>query len=807
MVRTIWLFFFLFIFSLKGFSQYSIEGKVIDESSKQPLAFVNIGIVGSQQNNSTDIDGKFRFLTTNPNSEIMFTYVGYEKLTITVSSHKKNLIIKLHKKTYDLNEVEILPGENPAHRIIKLATKNRIKNNPDKINSYVCNTYSKTFWDVVYNDDEVQNKSDSLKVDSLKFRLRMFSENSHLLMMESTTERKFLFPENLKETVTATKVSGFKNPTFSTSATDLQPFSFYNDYFKILGKDYLNPITSGSTNKYFFDLQDTLFKEQDTVFVIAFRPFKSKNFDGLEGVLYINSHDYAIQNVIASPYDKGLIDIKVQQQYALIDNKQWFPEQLNYEMHYKKYPTKYMGMKLTGKSYITNVKLDVPLKKREFDEKTIVMASDATEKNNEFWNTHRLDSLDHKEQKTYEIIDSIGKEVNFDRTLKIMEALVTFEIPISIINIELKKLIAINEYEVVRGGIGLHTNDKLSPWFDIGGYIGYGYKDSITKYGFEGQINLKKNNKDYFIKALYSKDVTEPGKAQYFYSRNNFNRNTMTYRMDFIEQKEVMVNFRAFNYLTASIAFNQNFRIPRYDYLFLPNLNDPTETSIGFRSSEIRLKGRYAYKEKFVQALGQMLSDGTKYPIIYFAYSKGVKMFSGNYDFNKLSLGIEKSFLIKNLGKTKILFEGGYLNGNVPYSFLFNGNGSYGKDNYLFVENTFQTMGIYEFVSDRYVNLFFSHNFGTLLLKRPRFQPQLLLFTNIGYGNLNHPDQHQNINFKTMEKGFYESGFLINNIIRANYYNIAYIGFGGGVFIRYGPYSNLSSEDNLAYKISFTLTF
>jgi hypothetical protein len=202
-----------------------------------------------------------------------------------------------------------------------------------------------------------------------------------------------------------------------------------------------------------------------------------------------------------------------------------------------------------------------------------------------------------------------------------------------------------------------------------------------------------------------------------------------------------------------------------------------------------------------------MLSDGTKYPIIYFAYSKGLKVFSGNYNFNKLSLGIEKSFLIKNFGKTRILLEGGYLNGNVPYPFLFNGNGSYVKDNYLFVENTFQTMGIYEFVSDRYVNLFFSHNFGTLLFKRPKFQPQLLLFTNIGYGSLKHPDQHQNINFKTMEKGFYESGFLINNIVRANYFNIAYIGFGGGAFIRYGPYSNSSSKDNLAYKLSLTLTF
>jgi hypothetical protein len=153
------------------------------------------------------------------------------------------------------------------------------------------------------------------------------------------------------------------------------------------------------------------------------------------------------------------------------------------------------------------------------------------------------------------------------------------------------------------------------------------------------------------------------------------------------------------------------------------------------------------------------------------------------------------------------LLEGGILKGNVPYSFLFNGNGSYNKGNLLYVENTFQTMGLYEFVSDRYVNLFLSHNFGTLLFKRPKFQPQFIVFTNAGFGSLKYPEQHLNIGLNTMEKGFYESGLLINNIIRVNYYNIAYIGLGGGAFIRYGNYAAPVTEENLSFKLSFTISF
>lgn len=72
---------------------------------------------------------------------------------------------------------------------------------------------------------------------------------------------------------------------------------------------------------------------------------------------------------------------------------------------------------------------------------------------------------------------------------------------------------------------------------------------------------------------------------------------------------------------------------------------------------------------------------------------------------------------------------------------------------------------------------------------------------------MNHPEQHANLDFKTMEKGFFESGLLINNIVRVNYYNIVYLGLGGGAFIRYGPYAEVKTEDNLAYKLSLVLTF
>ena len=83
-----------------------MEGKVIDVNNKQPLAFVNIAIAGTQNGTSTDIDGKFRLTSSQPFSEIIFSFVGYEEIKYIVWN-EKYLTIKMNKKTVQLSEVEV----------------------------------------------------------------------------------------------------------------------------------------------------------------------------------------------------------------------------------------------------------------------------------------------------------------------------------------------------------------------------------------------------------------------------------------------------------------------------------------------------------------------------------------------------------------------------------------------------------------------------------------------------------------------------------------------------------------------------
>ena len=117
-------------------------------------------------------------------------------------------------------------------------------------------------------------------------------------------------------------------------------------------------------------------------------------------------------------------------------------------------------------------------------------------------------------------------------------------------------------------------------------------------------------------------------------------------------------------------------------------------------------------------------------------------------------------------------------------------------------------MGLYEFVSNRYIYLFMNHNFGRLTsTKNKTFRPELSLIQNMGYGELGNSSDHKNLAYKTLEKGFFESGLVITNLVRFSCVNLIYIGLGGGVFYRYGHYAWETKAENFNYKFSLSFSF
>ena len=307
---------------------YEVSGRVIDSESRVTLPFVNIVINEGLKGGTTDIDGKFLLRSPEEIKVLSLSYVGFESQKFVLTGKNQNLIIRMKKVEYELPEFTVFPTENPAHRIIKNAVAYRDYNDPEKLPSFSYTSYDKMIFTLEL--DSIP-EIDSLTADTTREEIREFLDKHHLFIVETVSERKFLYPDKNHEEVIATKVAGFKDPIFVFLISQMQSTTFYNEMIRVAEKTYINPISKGSTDKYFFLLQDTLYSgTNDSIFVISFRPKINTNFEGLEGVISINSNNWAIQNVIAEPAgDRGLISLRIEQMYEYIQGKQWFPVQLN----------------------------------------------------------------------------------------------------------------------------------------------------------------------------------------------------------------------------------------------------------------------------------------------------------------------------------------------------------------------------------------------------------------------------------------------------------------------------------------------
>jgi len=784
------LYFLMFCNFVSG--QQTISGKVIDLETRQPLAFANI-VFGKSTSEQviSDINGNFSFNTHAENVVLKCSYVGYRSLSIAAVNDKSKITIELRPQADELLEVVINPNENPANRIIRKTIANRKINNPENLKSFRYRCYNKVVFDFLRRGAD---EATPAFIAALK--------NSHILLMESTTERKYLKPNLSEEVVTATKVSGFQNPTFASLATDLQPFSFYQDYIKLFDIHYLNPISEGSLKKYKFRLEDEIYKENDTIFIVSYEPKAAKNFDGLKGVLYINSNKYAIQNVIATPFEKAKVDIKIQQQYQFVDNA-WFPEQLNYMMTVKDYPAPDVGLYAEGKSYVSSVEINRPISKKDFAPESVRLAEDATEKDSVFWNQQRYEKLTRRDLQTYKTIDSIGKVEHFDRYLTFAEKVLQGKIPLKYVDLDLSKTFVYNKFEGYRGGLGFLTNDAISKNITVGGFFGYGFKDRQWKYGYEANYRISRKN-EFTVGIKHQDNLREIGNSGIRNFTNSIYdfRSILAYRFDRIRQNELNVSFRNFRYAQWKILLQQENIIPKYDYEF----EDGSRIFTNYKNTTASVYLRYAYGEKRISSFGNTFIGGTDFPIVSFFYSHGFKnLFDGDFNFDKIEVAADQAFFTKNFGGTVYRIEGGIATKSIPAGLLFTGEGSYDKDFPFVIKNTFQTMEPYEFLSDRYANLFLSHDFGTLLFKAGRFQPNIIVANNFGWGDLQQPEQHDYLSFMRKNKVYCETGLKLDNLIKFNYMNLGYFGLGSAVFYRYGQYAKPGLKDNLAIKM--TLNF
>ena len=460
-----------------------------------------------------------------------------------------------------------------------------------------------------------------------------------------------------------------------------------------------------------------------------------------------------------------------------------------------------------GRSYIRDISLNPDLKKKEFGYSEVEIEPDATRKVGEFWNKYRVDSLTDREKETYRVIDSLGKEENFDRMANIFQTLLSGKLPIKFIDIDLGKIVHYNNFEGLYLGLGISTNQTLWKKVKAGLFWGYGFGDKRAKYGFDVDVLVhKRSDSRIRLDAYYN--VIASGDVEFFDDKNRVWRPDFFYRflisqMNYTLGGELNYSFRLRP--LRDFKWNAGLKVQEKqayrDYFFAPG-GDTLNKQTLYNFTDLQIGFRFAYRERTIETTKGQISMGSDYPVVWFNYTRGIEgLFGGDYNYNKFDLKIEDKIYIKYFGEFSFRLMGGIVLGDIPISNNFNGKGTY-RIFTIYAPYSFATMRANEFYSDRYASLFLSHNFGNLLFDFKKWHPELVLVTNIGFGTFTTKEDHYNIDFNTMEHGYYESGLLIRKILDLRVYDL-----GIGALYRYGPYSFDNVSLNFAYKITLFYNF
>lgn len=793
------------------FAQQTIEGVVLDKENKEPLAFANITY--SQQTKKgviSDIDGRFFLQSKDSITSIEVNYLGFESLQVN-APFQEPLILALSPSEEILDEVIVYEDENPALAIIKKVIENKDLNNPEKMGGFTYTSYNKSIFD--FNKNAGQ-KRDSLAQafqteiaeagedfqDTLSTNERIIKNlGFYPFMMESVSEKKFLPPNNASEEVIATKVTGIKNPYFAVLATEIQPFGFYDEFIPLLDMNFLNPIAKGSLKRYDYQLEKSLVEGNHLIHIIRFQPKKGKNFDGLAGFMHVHTHNYALQNIVAEPQDEMMIRLKIQQQYKLMENKQWFPSQLNFEMGFES------GIYVNGKTYLKDVQFTDDLSKKDFSEVVISYAEDAPKKDENFWSQYRVQPLNEVELNSYKVVDSIGEKLKLDKVVDFSNRLVDGRVKLGAFDFRLNHLVAFNRYEGFRLGGGLETNEEIHKNIRLGGYFGYGFRDGDWKYGGDFQWRLSEKHQSFF-EASYTYDVREIGQSgmQRKTQESGDLRDFIASTMDFVEQIEFSFRSRALKYVAYEVGLRQEHITPMYDFY---TFRTPNETISQYTNTQLNFNLRYAHGERFMENFRRQISLGTKYPVFRFNYAYGLDNFwEGQFNYHKAEASLTQSFFSKQFGKTRYHLQAGYIDQTIPLGLLFTGDGSNDSGIPIVMYDIFQTMQPYEFISNRYLHLFLTHDIGGLLFKSGSFQPGVILHHNMGWGDLTERAPHS-VPFNQMDQFYTESGIELTKLLKINYLNAYYLGFGIGGFLRYGNYAFDGFSDNFVIKMNVSFSF
>lgn len=782
-------------FSLSG-QKTLVFGRVVEANSGSPVSYASIAFKGTDVGTYSDEVGNY-FLETGENHDtVVVSALGYTDTTFVIRPGvRQEVNIRLRSAEYNLDEVVVLAGENPAFAILRKVIENKPKNDPDQFETYQYTSYNKVQFDL-------NNFTERIKKD-LVFRQFPFIWEYQDTMPNGVRYLPFLFKENVrdhyyrkdptsyKEYITANRnVQFFKGPKIEAFIKELylNP-NVYDNFVVILQKSFPSPIHDNFERFYKYYLSDSLVTVEGLpCHHLRFFP-KGKSDVAFTGDMYIHDGTFAVKRIDLNFSIEANINFLrsfyLRIDYDWVDQQYWFAKALKVLADFTVLENSEEMTGFFGKRFseFKDIQLNEPIPNAKFAPvETIIETENMESRDTLFWLEERSDTLSMEEQEIFEMVDTIQKNPRFKLIKKLFTMSSTGWLPFN--NFEIGQVLTMLSYNKVEGArpkIGIRTPLKSKLPFRGEAYVAYGIKDKRWKYYTQFDYFLQKEfGKHTAVGFTVQEDVDQVG-LSYNAARID---NLMTFFLrtaefdtrTFLQSQSLYVERQWFlGFVTRLGIYRENTRtFGDYDFLKI-NQQGEQEVVPDFNMGGIRFSGRFAFGQSNINA--KFYDRGTqfwmlKYPTVSFEYANGIKGFlNSEFDYHALRLRVEHQQRTNRLGYLKYIVEGGKIWGQVPYIYM---GIPFGTQSIIADDAAFNMMNFLEFVADEYVAIHLEQHFEGFFFNRipliRRLKLRSFIFAKVFMGSVSaqndqalwlYPD-----NLYSIREPYYEVGFGIENILK-----------------------------------------
>lgn len=757
--------------------QYQISGK-ITESSGDVVPFVSVFIKNTSKGVSANADGFYSISLPKGNVTLFFKAIGYKTAEKEINvSNNATVNQILSSESFTLNNVIVRPNaEDPAFEMIRQAIKKR-KKHLNEVDSYKSDVYIKGLQKLVDAPKKFlgRDMQKTLNLDS--------NRKGILYLSESQSIFSFKRPNQIKEEMVSSKVSGRNNAFSFNKASDLL-INFYENLLLentgLSSRSFVSPIADNALFYYNYKLLGTVTENGETINKIEVIP-KRTNDPVFRGIVYIAEDSWRLLGLnlnLTKQAGINFVDtLNISQQYIKVA-KVYIPSSAKFQFN-----GKVLGFKFAGYfiGIFSNYNVNPNFEKNYFTNEILKITKAVNKKDSLYWMNNRPIPLSDEEQLDYKVKDSIALRKLSKPYLDSLE----------------RKNNKFGIGKLLLSGYSINNRyDKKYIYFDpivssvfYNTVEGFGFKYGATyrkgledrknyairpeiRYGFSNRLLTGKISGSYYydpikrasVSASFGTEIDDLNRYGTLSLLGNslnsllFEKNLPKfYKKEFATvstsreladglQASVAINYTK-NY-TLQNTTNYKFRDLK-DVEFTSNnpLTPQSETDLfpTYKAFDVSAVLTYTIGQKYTTRPDGKFYEESKYPRLQLGYRQGIKNILGSdADYSLLNLEIYQERISAGLlgYSSFVIGAGKFLNNNTVYypdRKHFRGNNAL-----VFIPDLrkFRFLDFYKYsTNEQYAEAHFEHNFAGFVTNKIPLLRKLKLEEFVGINYLTQPQK------------------------------------------------------------------